>query len=157
MNTFHITTIIIASIVFSGLFIYIAVQYFKKDTKYPPIIPNCPDLWKSDENENCIIPQSGNIGTLSGRSLYKYNNFSKSELSKGYSFLPEFSTPYKGDNTYTKGYYSYDIPYGFDPKNPTVINFNDPAWGSNGDPTCEMKKWANQNKIQWDGISAYSC
>jgi hypothetical protein len=157
MNKFHIITIIIASIVFSGLLIYIAVQYFKKDTKYPPVIPNCPDLWKSDVNGNCIIPASGNIGILKGRPLYKYTDFSGSQATRGYSFLPEVSSPYKGMKTSTVGYYSYDIPYGFDQSNPTVINFNDPAWGSNGDPTCEIKKWANQNKIQWDGISVYSC
>ena len=166
MTLFHILTLVIAILIFSILLIYTGVQMFKQKTMYPPIIPNCPDLWSIDSSGNCIIPQdpTSNIGTLKNKPLYLYNtpgaNFTKSTMTYGYSFLPQIKV---GQTTYTgtlqdkKGYFSNDIPYGFNPANPTVINFNDPGWGSQGDPNCAMKLWSKQNGITWDGINAYSC
>lgn len=165
MTIFHILTLSIAILIFSILLIYTGVEMSKQKSIYPPIIPNCPDLWTLDNSGNCIIPQDpkSNIGTLTSKPLYLYNNsnanFTSSTMTYGYSFLPQLKV---GDNTYSgnitgKGYFSNDIPYGFDPANPTKINFNDPKWGSQGDPNCAMQLWAKQNGITWDGINAYSC
>jgi len=165
MTIFHILTLVIAILIFSILLIYTGVQMSKQKTLYAPIIPNCPDLWSLDESGNCIIPQDpkSNIGTLTNKPLYLYDksdaNFTKSTMTYGYSFLPQINVDgklYTGSQKGT-GYFSNDIPYGFDPANPTKINFNDPGWGSQGDPNCAMQIWAKQNGITWDGINAYSC
>jgi len=80
MNRFHILTLIIATIIFSILLIYISINLFKKNTKFPRVINNCPDKWKTDLSGNCIIDsKSGNIGDLSGRPLYIYDDFSNSD------------------------------------------------------------------------------
>ena len=167
MTIFHILTLVIAILIFSILLIYTGVQMAKQKTIYPPIINNCPDAWTVDASGNCIIPQDpkSNIGTLTTKPLYYYDgnngssNFTNSTMTHGYSFLPQMNvnnTSYKGTSA-GNGYFSNDIPYGFDPSNPTVINFNDPTWGSQGDPNCAMKLWAKQNGIMWDGMNAYSC
>ena len=169
MDIFHILTLTIAIIIFSILFIYTAVQMSKQKTLYAPIISNCPDLWVPDSSGNCIIPQDSksNIGTLTSKPLYLYNgkenennDFTSSSMTYGYSFLPQIhlnGITYKGTDINQNGYFSYDIPYGFDQAYPTKINFNDPMWGSKGDPNCAIKLWAAQNNITWDGISNYSC
>ena len=166
MTIFHILTLVIAILIFSILFIYTAVQMSKQKTLYAPIIPNCPDLWTLDSSGNCNIPQdsSSNIGTLTSKPLYYYDNgnsdFTKSTMTHGYSFLPQINVndiSYNGTLQDKNGYFSYDIPYGFDQANPTKINFNDPGWGSQGDPNCAMQLWSKQHGITWDGINAYTC
>jgi len=166
MKTFHVLTIIIASIILTILLIYAAIQSARQHTIYPPIISNCPDLWTVDDSGNCIIPSNpnSNVGNLSGKPLYKYeganSNFTKSTMTYGYSFLPQIiynNTTYNGNPVMKNGepilgYFSYDIPHGFDPRNPTVINFNDPGWGSHGDPNCSIIKWAKQHNITWNGL-----
>ena len=82
-------------------------------------------------------------------------NFECRRISFDYS-----NKDYTGTTTKETGYYQYDIPYGFDPTKPTVINFNDPAWGSNGDPYCAMMRWAKNHGITWDGLTGlnqYKC
>lgn len=159
MNKFHILTIVIASIILIILLIYAAIQSARQQTLYPPIIPNCPDLWTVDNSGNCIIPSDSksNIGTLSGKPLYKYDTtFVNSTMTNGYSFLPQITfngTTYEGTPTGKDGYFSYDIPYGFDPANPRVINFNDPTWGSQGDPNCAIQLWSKQKNITWNGLT----
>ena len=166
MTIFHILTLAIAILIFSILLIYTGVEMSKQKSIYPPIIPNCPDLWTIDNNGNCIIPQdaNSNIGTLSSKPLYYYDNananFTSSTMTYGYSFLPQVKVKdktYSGNETGKNGYLSYDIPFGFDQANPTKINFNDPGWGSQGDPNCAMQLWAKQHGISWDGINAYTC
>lgn len=167
MKTFHILTLIIAILIFSILLIYSAVKMSQQKSIYPPIITNCPDLWTVDDSGNCEIPSDPalNIGTLTGKPLFLYDQFRDTDMN-GYSFLPQVmhgNTAYNGtpqktsDNKTVMGYFSYDIPYGFDPAKPTKINFNDPLWGSQGDPNCAIKLWAGQKEIQWDGIKSYSC
>ena len=39
------------------------------------------------------------------------------------------------------------------------INFNDPGWSKYSNATtimCGLKKWCNQNKIMWDGVSNFN-
>jgi len=161
MKTFHILTIVIATIVFSGLFIYLYIKLREKDTTYTPVISNCPDFWKIDSSGNCIIPTSGkNIGNLESNPIYYYNTFSDSKLTKGYSFLPEMKyngMMYKGIPSEKRGYTKMDIPDGLDPSDPTYINFNDIGWSSDGDTYCKMQHWSNMHGIQWDGIKQYKC
>lgn len=38
----------------------------------------------------------------------------------------------------------------------SCINFNDPAWASNGNKTCAKQRWANTNGIVWDGVTNYN-
>jgi hypothetical protein len=45
--------------------------------------------------------------------------------------------------------------------NPTTIDFDNNSWKTVGEysglsDTCAKRKWANRNKILWDGISNYN-
>jgi len=190
MSIFYILTIIIGCLVFLGLFIYIFLtNYKKKDTTYPPIIQNCPDNWIVDLSGRCIIGGVNgktNIGSLVGKPLYFYSDFSTNDITNGYSFLSEMSSATTGKQdsngnnilcndpskecikkTGTKqvdnnnqdiiGYYRKDIPFGYDYKYPSVIDFNDSGWGSEGDPFCKMQSWSKNIGITWDGLNQYKC
>jgi hypothetical protein len=51
--------------------------------------------------------------------------------------------PFKSTNTYGM--------------NNNIINFDDPAWATNGKTKlCNQKDWANKYNIQWDGVSNYN-
>jgi len=53
------------------------------------------------------------------------------------------------------GYYTQDIPAGYDEKNPqnNWIDFNDNGWARNGTRMCEIGRWARMHNIVWDGVS----
>jgi len=167
MKLFHILTIIISISVFIGLFIYTLVTFYSKDLSFPHDITDCPDYWKVNKDGTCQIPKPDemNLGNLAtkGRQIYTYVSFK--DGSKTYSFLPSYYDPISSELLFGKkatnlplGYYKMDIPYGYDSEIPEsgVINFNDKGWASFGDPYCELKKWASQHDIQWDGIANYN-
>jgi hypothetical protein len=80
MNLFNILTIIIAVIVFLGLFIYTCVIYYNNNpTIFPKDMTSCPDFWTVNPDGTCKIPTpSGlgkpalNIGKLSQSQNSKY-------------------------------------------------------------------------------------
>jgi hypothetical protein len=175
MQRFNTFTLIVASVVFLGLFIYTAVIYYNNtDTLYPRDVAQCPDFWSIDSSGACVIPTNGiNIGDLSGGpvELYTYTFGSRT----GTSYLKEYDHPTptltknpkaplatptkiagtKGPQIILFDIYQ-DIPSGYDRTNPGVIDFEDKGWGSYGDPNCAIKKWVNQHNISWDGISNYN-
>ena len=168
MKVFQFFTILISTVIFIGLFIYCAVTYYSgKSTLFPPDMAPCPDNWKLNPNGTCKIPApnlNANLGYLAqrGRPIYVYNNIK--HVSK-YSYLPTYYDPstdttYNGqkDPTLPLGYYSEDIPYGYDITNPQAgsIDFTDMGWSSYGDPYCAIKKWAKTQNIQWDGMASYN-
>lgn len=166
MERFHILVISISITIFIGLFIYTAyVFYGNKSTLFPPDLTNCPDNWILQKDGRCKIPQKGqkNLGKLEGkgRPIYSYDI----KKNKSYSFLPEYNDTPNGKTQFGKpetslaqGYYNFDIPYGYDEENPQIdsIDFTDSGWATYGDPYCEIRKWARQNNIQWDGMMAYN-
>ena len=167
MQLFHILTFIISITIFIGLFIYSVSIFYDKKTYFPPDIPDCPDYWKVNEDGTCQIPKPGelNLGNLAekGRQIYTYSNFTDKSVT--YSFLPSYYDPIFPKMMFGKktadlplGYYQIDIPYGYDQEKPQngTIDFNDNGWASHGDPYCEMKKWASQHNVQWDGMANYN-
>jgi hypothetical protein len=168
METFQLFTILIASMVFIGLFIYSAVIFYSGKNKiFPPDMAPCPDGWKLNKDGTCKIPTPGptaNLGNLenTGHQIFIYDNIKD---QANYSYLPTYydiitDETYKGriDPNLPLGYYTKDIPAGYDVENPQlgVVNFADPGWASYGDPYCAMKKWAKTQNIQWDGILSYN-
>ena len=168
METFQLFTILIATLVFIGLFIYSAIVFYSgKNTLFPPDMAPCPDGWKLNKDGTCKIPIPGltsNLGNLAntGHQIYIYDNIKR---KSNYSYLPEYydiatDKKYNGriDPNLPLGYYTKDIPAGYDVENPQLgsVNFADPGWSSYGDPYCEMKKWAKTQNIQWDGLLSYN-
>lgn len=168
MEIFHLFTISIATLVFIGLFIYSAVVFYSGKRKlFPPDMAPCPDGWELNEDGTCKIPTPGpksNLGNLAntGHPIYVYDNIKN---QANYSYLPTYYDIDAG-RTYTGrirpdlplGYYTKDIPFGYDNDNPELgsVNFADPGWASYGDPYCAMKKWAKTQNIQWDGLLSYN-
>ena len=168
MNSFHIITILIASLVFLGLFIYSAIIFYSgKSRLFPPDMTPCPDGWKLNPDGTCQIPAPGptaNLGNLAntGRKIYIYDNI---QGKSNYSYLPKYydiatDETYIGriDPRLPLGYYNTDIPNGYDIENPHLgkVNFADFGWSSYGDPYCAIKKWTKSQNIQWDGLSSYN-
>jgi len=111
----------------------------------------------SDEDAELI----GNLKNK-GHTIYTYANI---DGIPNYSLLAQYYDPndnqlYDGieDPKLGLGYYNADIPYGYDEDNPQIneIDFTDKGWASYGDPYCEIKRWANINNIQWDGLLNYN-
>lgn len=164
MDLFHILVIIISITVFIGLFLFTAYTFYQnKNTIYPPDMTSCPDFWKVRSDGTCQIPRRGeqNLGHLlnKGRVMYEYNFGTRPQYSSLQKFFNSDSEKFTGSaKKELIGYYKTDIPYGYDHDNPKndSINFNDPEWASSGDPYCAIKKWANVNNIQWDGMASYN-
>ena len=168
MELFHILTIIIATIVFVGLFTYSAIVYYSgRKHLFPPDMAPCPDGWDLNRDGTCQIPapgQNANLGYLAqtGKQIYTYNNIKN---RPNFSYLPSYfdteSYDTKSGQPNPKlplGYYTKDIPFGYDIENPQKgsINFTDPGWATYGDPYCEIKRWAQTQNIQWDGMASYN-
>lgn len=168
MNTFNFLTLFISTLIFIGLFAYSAyIFYSGRRTLFPHDMAPCPDNWKMNSDGTCKIPapsSHANLGYLekTGQKIYVYENI---EDESNYSYLPEYYdtasyTTYKGkvDPNLPLGYYTNDIPAGYDIGNPQkgVVDFHDPGWASHGDPYCAIKKWAQTQNIQWDGMLSYN-
>jgi len=83
MNLFNILTIIIAVIVFLGLFIYTCFIYYNNNpTIFPKDMTACPDFWTINPNGTCQIPTAApgktalNIGKLSKSQVTQYTIYS---------------------------------------------------------------------------------
>jgi hypothetical protein len=161
-------TITISVLVFVGLFTYSAVTFYKgKKTLFPPDMAPCPDNWKMNPDGTCKIPtphKNANLGYLAqtGVPIFEYTNL-KNE--KKYTFLASYydvitDKIYAGKTNpkLPLGYYTTDIPYGYDIDHPEEgsIDFTDKGWAYYGDPYCAIKQWAKTQNIQWDGLLAYN-
>jgi len=167
MNKFNLFTLIISSTIFIVLFTYSAVIFYtsKKDL-FPPDMAPCPDNWRINPNGTCKIPppnKNANLGYLAeiGVPIYMYKNIGKTPK---YSYLDNYYDPivnknYDGkiDPKISLGYYTKDIPYGYNTETPEIgeIDFTHSGWASYGDPYCAIKKWSKIQNIQWDGMSSY--
>lgn len=168
MKLFHIFTLIISITVFLGLFVFSAVMFYTSKSKlFPPDMAPCPDNWKMNADGRCKIPAPGpksNLGYLSkvGRPIYVYSNI---DDQPHYSYLPTYYDLDEHDIIKGKidpklplGYYTTDIPHGYDIETPQdgSVDFTDAGWAMSGDPYCSIKKWAQTQNIQWDGILSYN-
>jgi hypothetical protein len=168
MNTFHFLTFFVSILILLGLFVYSAIVFYSgRNTLFPHDMSPCPDNWKMNPDGTCQIPMPGprsNLGRLgqTGQQIYIYDN---DDSDATYSYLPKYYdtasfTTYQGKpaTNLPRGYYKADIPAGYDVENPQKgsVNFHDPEWASHGDPYCAIKKWAQTQNIQWDGILSYN-
>ena len=168
MNIFYFLTFFISILIFLGLFAYSAyIFYSGKQTLFPPDMAPCPDNWSMNADGTCQIPipsSHANLGYLAktGRPIYMYDNITD---NPNYSYLPSYYdtatyTTYTGKlvPNVPLGYYTTDIPAGYDIENPQNgnIDFTDPGWSAYGDPYCAIKQWAQTQNIQWDGMLSYN-
>jgi len=67
MDLFKIIVVVVAVvmlIVILTLVAFLINSTNHEGTVYPPTVTQCPDNWVVDGSSNCIIPTSGNLGTL---------------------------------------------------------------------------------------------
>jgi len=138
MQTFHIIVLSIAVIILIILltFIGIIMGRQKSSVAFPPTSNTCPDFWQvSTDGKSCIIP---NYNSINAGKLYTGSIISTDLMNP--AIVPGFSQT-------------------TDSKNKTVysVDFNDAGWSGTGvQGICSKRKWANNYKIQWDGISNYT-
>lgn len=137
MDAFYIIVLTVAVILLIGVLAFIGVRMTKglsNITIYPPTSLPCPDYWAqstdSKGNTVCIIPPY--VATDSSSPMP--SNTGKIYGSDGVNTLK--STPGQAGNS---------------------INFTDSMWSTSGkSDVCAKKSWANDNLIQWDGVSNFS-
>jgi hypothetical protein len=109
---------------------------------YPETQDACPKLWTMDFSGNCYNPPKANC-----RGCLDPSNCTSTELLACNTLL----TPGAWSNTTsTPGY--INVAYG-------AFNSNDSGWAkfqNASSDICGKKIWANQNKIDWNGISTYN-
>ena len=66
MVNFQMGTLIIASIILIITLSFVAISFsnIKTDSKYPPVVSDCPDYWisQSDTNGNICVNNHENLG-----------------------------------------------------------------------------------------------
>lgn len=135
MEIFYITVIVVATVVLIILLTIIGIILSQKNNVqvFPPSKTTCPDYWTSSTNSGNTVVCS--IGTINKGKI----NSSNTNL-----------TTDRNDNTkiFTPVVLSSDFK----------LDFSDPKWASSYGTTqqCALNKWANQNNINWDGISNYN-
>jgi hypothetical protein len=114
MELFHILTIIIAVVVFLGLFIYTSIIYYNDlSTIYPKDMTACPDFWTVNPDGTCQIPtpapgeSSVNIGKLADSQQTRFPTYTYNTVPldpsgikldslldvSNISFLPSYNDP----------------------------------------------------------------
>lgn len=133
MEIFYITVVVVATAILIILLTIIGIILSQKNNSqvFPPSKTTCPDYWTSSTNSGNTV-----VCTIS-------------DLNKGKINLNNTNlTTDKNDNSkiFTPGF------------NGSTINFSDPNWATGYGTTqqCALNKWANQNNINWDGISNYN-
>jgi hypothetical protein len=157
MEFFYMIVLAIAILFLIIMLTYIGILMRYTDTKvaFPPIENDCPDYWVlASDGKSCTIPLSTekNAG-----SLYTSDNDSTSiDIKYATTYTVEkdglkdtYSFP-----TYTPGL-AYTTTTDTNERQPgSTIDFTNTDWNSNGmTSTCAKKKWANNWKITWDGIT----
>jgi hypothetical protein len=142
MDVFYIIVLSIAIILLIVVLTFIGIKM--KDSAgnaapYPPSSLPCPDYWvqttDASGNNICYIPPY----VPAGGSVMP-SNTGKIYDNKGRNTLTSSAKPIPGYNIYDN-----------------TINFNDPGWNTAGmSSTCAQKSWANNNSLQWDGISNFN-
>ena len=99
---------------------------------FPNITATCPDFWTISEDKDklyCEQPDSGNF------------NYGKDDdiLTGGYVKLGTSGT-------------SSPVP-GINEIDDTSFDSKHADWGSGKEAICNKRKWATENKIQWDTVT----
>ena len=129
MDAFYliISTISILFLILILSFFGMLMRTHNKGAPFPPNASTCPDYWNVNED-----------GTCSATIKSEKNNV-KTYFNIGSLYMPftkQDSAPYATGTT-------------FDPQ--------DIKWSSTGKSVlCAQRDWANQNGIEWSGISNYN-
>jgi|TARA_Y100000389_G_scaffold204641_1_gene258535 hypothetical protein len=164
---YYTTVLKIALIFFVILFVYFCYYYPSYPTTFPPYKSTCPDYWKATkvyDNKVCI-PNAKNLGSLDEpikRNFdWKYYievndlDISNDENTAWTHYLQVG----RNDKLKVKFNGSFHIPGYVDDldKEMTYVNFNDDKWDhSIRSRDCTYKAWANENNIEWEGVSNYN-
>jgi Tfp pilus assembly protein PilW len=143
MDPFYTIVIIVATVVLILLLTVVGIILSQKNNAlvYPSSKNTCPDYWTAKTipggtSGNTIVCTINDInkGSITGRvgsyNLTSDKTVSTTDTSK--IFTPGYSGSY--------------------------IDFNDNKWATEYSTTqqCALNKWANKNKINWDGISNFN-
>jgi len=113
---------------------------------FPSIKNPCPDYWVLDETGNCVQPTTGiNIGITS--NVIIPNFVGNVDLN---SNIP-FANVVYSNITITPAPTTFSI---FSSYNSIVPNIK--MGDSEMNVRCQLKKWASQRNIEWDGITNYN-
>lgn len=140
METFYIIVIVVAIVILIIFLTIIGIILSQKNNVqvFPPSKNTCPDYWASSVSGNTIVCSINANNINKGLITNDGNNYNYNlTTNKSESSSSTFFTPGLNSNT---------------------INFSDPTWASGYGITqqCALKKWANQTKVNWDGISNYN-
>lgn len=143
MEAFYTIVVIVALILLILILTFVGMKVSAQESTssipFPPHQNTCPDNWKArsitDSNNNestyCEVPTENmkNVGTILDTST-EDSSKTNAQVTPGYN-----------DTIFE------DAPNG-------VIDFNSPAWLSNGTTAeCSQQLWANTHNITWDGIT----
>jgi hypothetical protein len=117
------------------------LSHQKDDIKFPGITTTCPDFWTiSQDGKRCEQPaipnfNRGTIAPASGVSTNVFDAYKKPGTTTWGSVPGKSAAALAG---------SYTI---------NSFDSNDMGWGSGNEAICNKKKWATDNKINWDTVT----
>jgi len=136
------TGILIIALGFMGWML----SHQKDEIKFPGITTTCPDFWAiSEDGLKCELPPPNNFnrGTVKSGIIDKdgksINNIFDAYKKRGTTVWK--TIPGKSASTVT----GQHTANSFDSK--------DAGWGSGNDAICNKRKWAKDNKINWDTVT----
>jgi hypothetical protein len=136
------TGILIIALGFMGWML----SHQKDEIKFPGITTTCPDFWAiSEDGLKCELPPPNNFnrGTVKSDIIDKdgkrINNIFDAYKKRGTTVWA--IVPGKSASTVT----GQHTANSFDSK--------DAGWGSGNDAICNKRKWAKDNKINWDTVT----
>ena len=144
MEFFYTVVIIVAIVFFVVILTLVGLTITSPPTNknFPPSQNTCPDYWTANPpcdpltNTNCCPASS--TACCGINPINVGNSTQNLDLTYSFtSFLQPAGTSYMGN---------------------TVIDFGDPKWQTQYALTakCALKKWANLNDVQWDGVSNFN-
>ena len=111
------------------------LSHQKDDIKFPGITTTCPEFWEvtksaDDKITYCKKPNPSNFN-------YGTPAFGKTNVLLAYK---------------APGTIDIENVPGINPANDS-FDSKDAGWGSGNDAICNKRKWANDNKINWDTVT----
>jgi hypothetical protein len=121
------------------------LSHQKDDIKFPGITTTCPDFWTiSQDGTKCEQPENNfNEGTVKPGIKTK----DKKDIT---NVFEAYKKPGTSEWTAVPGKSTSAVEGSY-----TINSFDskDAGWGSGNDAICNKRKWANNNKINWDTVT----
>lgn len=121
------------------------LSHQKDEIKFPGITTTCPDFWTiSQDGTKCEQPVNNfNKGTVKPG----IKNKDKKDIT---SVLEAYKKPGTSEWTTIPG---KSTAAAEEKHTANSFDSNDAGWGSGNDAICNKRKWANNNKINWDTVT----